>query len=369
MFKTITTVIIVWLLNLSFTLAQNTSSSEQFINWADATGWSAGNTPNSNTGNINIVIDGSVIRNSGFTLGALDFFGLGIASTLTVKSGDSLVIQGNLTINAESQIIIEDGAYLYVDGNLNNNGEFFLFFIATGDGGTASNDGVIAVTGDYNQGTGASIDNGNGDFFVEGDSDVATNGSIPPEIRNIYTVLPIELKEFEGNIYQNTVELNWVTAKEEDFSHFEIERAIEGGAFEMIGIMEGAGNSLSDVFYNWQDYSAPYGKLLYRLKAVDLDGEYEYSPIVVAQKLLTGKVKASPNPASSLQKVQINLPVDFSEDIDQITLFSLDGIMLYQKNGLEKGLEDLHFPEVENGIYIINLQYNGLSENVRIVIQ
>jgi hypothetical protein len=153
-----------------------------------------------------------------------------------------LVIDGNLTINPDSELIIEDGGYLYVNGNLNNQGEFFIF-IPTGDGGIAENDGTIAVNGNYNQGPNANISNNgtNSKFYVNGSTDESgeSNGSIPPEIQNIYDALPIELIIFEGILVNNSTQLNWITAKEENFSHFEIERSINEKAFEVIGYVEG----------------------------------------------------------------------------------------------------------------------------------
>jgi len=349
---------------------QNTSITEQFTEWSVTANWSSGFAPASNTGGQDIVVDGSVRRNSPFVLGAINIFGTGVPSDLTVKSGDSLVILGDLTINPDSQLIIENGAYLYVDGDLNNNGEFFLFFIPTGEGGSASNDGVIAVNGDYNQGFGADIDNGNGDFYVEGDSGSTPNkGNIPPEIQMIYTILPIELKSFSVSKRGETIDLDWVTAKEENFSHFEIERAGSDMNFEVIGIMEGSGNSLSDILYNYQDYSSPFGQLYYRLNAIDLDGSSEYSKTVSVNKTFDGAAKIYPNPANHQETVRLELPNDFNQLITSLSIYDPTGQLIKTYEDFDPVADELNFNTLQDGIFIIKLNYNGLVENIRIVVR
>jgi len=367
--KKVVTIFLILILAYTKGLSQNTSLTEQFTQWSIISSWSSGFVPASNTGGQDIVIDGSVRRNSPFVLGAVNILGNGVPSDLTVKSGDSLVILGDLTINPESQLIIENGAYLYVDGDLNNNGEFFLFFIPTGDGGTASNDGVIAVNGDYNQGFGAAIDNGNGDFYVEGVSDVPDDGNIPPEIQMIYTILPIELKSFSVSKRGETIELDWITAKEEDFSHFEIERATSDMNFELIGIIEGSGNSLSDILYNYQDYSAPFGQLYYRLNAVDIDGSNEYSEVASINKAFEGVAKIYPNPANHQESVRLQLPANFNQQIETLNVYDPTGQLVKTYEDFDPVSDELNFQSLQDGIFIIKLSYNGLVENIRIVVR
>lgn len=353
------------------TKAQNSSMNERFISWEIGSNWTSGTTPNSNQGGQNIIIDGAVLRSSSFVLGTHNALsGTSYPSDMTVKTGDSLVILGNLTINPDSKLTVEDGGYLYVDGNLNNNGEFILFFFATGDGGEASNDGVIAVTGNYNQGPGATIDNSMGDFYVEGSSGSTPNkGPIPADIQNIYDVLPIELKAFDVTFNGHDVQLDWITAKEENFSHFEIERSNNSTEFELIGIVQGNGESLSDISYDWVDYNAPFGTVYYRLKSVDLDGAFDYSPIKKVEKQLQGQVKALPNPTNSLKNIKIQLPGEIGDHLDQLSLFDLNGTLLYQKKNIDLYNEDLRLPDVRAGIYIFTIQVNGVSENIRVVIR
>ena len=287
---------------------------------------------------------------------------------MTVQSGDSLVIMGDLEIMPRSVLTVESGGYLYVDGDLNNYGSFLLFIVTGDGGGDAVNEGVIAVSGDYNQGPGATVDNGTGDFYVNGSSDVPTDGTIPPEIQNIYDVLPIELKSFDLAFASNAVELNWITVKEENFSHFEIERAVVEGEFELIGSFEGAGDSYSEKVYAWRDFGATYGKNYYRLKAVDKDGSYDYSPIKMIEKPLTGAVSIVPNPAVNLQQVELVLPSELQGKLDRVSLFTIDGKLLHEQTQLDLNSSALSLPTVEAGMYLLKVESNGSTENLRIMV-
>ncbi len=122
--------------------------------------------------------------------------------------------------------------------------------------------------------------------------------------------LPVEIAYFEAEpVISNpkddeyTVELAWATSMEEDFSHFEIERSADGREFQTIGSIEGAGRNLSDVTtqYEFSDDAPLLGFSYYRLKAVDLDGSFEYSNLQLVKLEGLKTVIAYPNPATSNQ--------------------------------------------------------------------
>ncbi len=91
--------------------------------------------------------------------------------------------------------------------------------------------------------------------------------------------LPVELGMFSANVIKNKVALTWETATEKNNYGFEIERAVLEGdkSFEIIGFVEGNGNSNSLKTYSFIDSNPVDGKAVYRLKQIDYDGKYEYS--------------------------------------------------------------------------------------------
>ena len=93
---------------------------------------------------------------------------------------------------------------------------------------------------------------------------------------------PVELVSFNATVVNNSVRLNWQTATEVNNYGFEIQRSVSGerSEFETLGFVEGAGNSNSPKEYSFSDENPPVGKIQYRLKQIDIDGQFEYSEIV-----------------------------------------------------------------------------------------
>lgn len=92
--------------------------------------------------------------------------------------------------------------------------------------------------------------------------------------------LPIELTGFTAMQDEQDVNLYWETASEVSNMGFDIERKhTTSNGWEKIDFVEGEGNSSSPVSYTYCDKNVDnYKNLKYRLKQIDYDGTYEYSP-------------------------------------------------------------------------------------------
>ncbi|GAA4352150.1 hypothetical protein GCM10023185_11540 [Hymenobacter saemangeumensis] len=114
--------------------------------------------------------------------------------------------------------------------------------------------------------------------------------------------LPVELLTFTAVKQGTKVELNWRTATERNSSHFDVERSRDGRSFEHIGSRVAQGNSNSPTDYALTDanYPGETNTLYYRLKQVDLDGTFTYSPVRTVQlgRSLT-TLEVYPNPAKA----------------------------------------------------------------------
>ncbi|WP_129020693.1 T9SS type A sorting domain-containing protein [Edaphocola flava] len=89
------------------------------------------------------------------------------------------------------------------------------------------------------------------------------------------TPLPVSLLSFTAHAeYGNTV-LNWITAHEQNLSHFEVEWSADGNDFYKEGTVLSAQNSIEP---NYHFNCAPQSiTSYYRLRMVDEDGSYTYS--------------------------------------------------------------------------------------------
>ena len=93
------------------------------------------------------------------------------------------------------------------------------------------------------------------------------------------TTLPVKLVNFVAKRINNTTQLNWQTASENNSDHFEIERSKPGGTFMKIGEVNAAGNSNQLMSYQLIDNNPEKGVNIYRLKQIDKDNRAEYSSI------------------------------------------------------------------------------------------
>ncbi len=93
-------------------------------------------------------------------------------------------------------------------------------------------------------------------------------------------VLPVELVAFEGRSQGRRIDLTWSTATEERNAGFVVERSLESAPFENIGWVEGAGTSQTVRDYSFVEEEANFGFHRFRLRIVDFEGAYDYSPTI-----------------------------------------------------------------------------------------
>jgi hypothetical protein len=135
---------------------------------------------------------------------------------------------------------------------------------ATGSGGSLS-----APTGWLPAGT---------QVFVAIDGTAGSNCSYTITAFNA-TVLPITLKYFTSWKRPDANRLTWMTTSEKNFSHFEIEKSIDGVNFIRITTIQGKGGSSRETAYSYDDNEVKAVQY-YRLKYVDANGQYTYSHIL-----------------------------------------------------------------------------------------
>ncbi|MGE5806856.1 MAG: FlgD immunoglobulin-like domain containing protein [Ignavibacteria bacterium] len=98
--------------------------------------------------------------------------------------------------------------------------------------------------------------------------------------------LPVELISFTAALIDGNVLLNWETASENNNRGFEIERKITNksaaGQWHAVGFKEGQGTSAEKHTYSFIDNinNISSTEISYRLKQIDLNGEFSYSSTV-----------------------------------------------------------------------------------------
>ncbi|HET8827827.1 MAG TPA: T9SS type A sorting domain-containing protein [Pelobium sp.] len=167
-------------------------------------------------------------------------------------------------------------------------------------------------------------------------------------------VLPISLESFNGQKKDDAIQLNWVTASEQNNSHFNILRSLDGKKFSAIGKVNGNGNSTTSLNYSFLDLSPLSGTNYYQLEQVDFDGKSSTSEIIAVKsgiKSTEMTIYSAPN------QLKVNV-LSGNVTTAVINIYSVGGkVMLSQTIKLNKGYNNIELPvSLDSGIFVATLQ-------------
>ena len=182
---------------------------------------------------------------------------------------------------------------------------------------------------------------------------------------NIGCVLPIMLTSFTGEVIENTVKLDWITASEINNDFFTIEKSKDGQVFEVVGIVDGVGNSNTIKNYNSLDESPYRGTSYYRLKQTDFDGQSAYSNLVAVDIAAAFEnVTVFPNPILGTGYLSFT---GASSSTTTVIINDISGRKVWSKNyTTNKGVNQLTLEtnQLSQGMYFLTMS-NG-EENTTI---
>lgn len=138
---------------------------------------------------------------------------------------------------------------------------------------------------------------------------------------------PTLLLSFTGEMNANGAQLVWTMENETNGKSFIIERSVDGGNFDSIGVVS-ALNDAHQAEYSYTDTHMQNGNNSYRLLLLDADNVARYSKVVMLNYTNTSasnKVSVFPNPAVAILNYTIS-----SHGADQVTvqIFNLAGVLV-----------------------------------------
>lgn len=196
----------------------------------------------------------------------------GCGDTIYVESADTVTVTNHVNLDENSTPACSTATFIYIYGTLHfQSGK--KMYLACGSGVILGPGGKVTAGG----GGGSSnlIDICQSTVW-----DAGTGDQTGPLGWGTNPSLPIELIYFEAHINGDKVVISWATATEINNDYFVIEKTINGFDFTEVIITDGAGNSNSTITYFEVDFSPWAGVSYYRLKQVDFDGTFSYSPLV-----------------------------------------------------------------------------------------
>ncbi len=210
------------------------------------------------------------------------------------------------------------------------------------------------------------------------------------------TSMPVELVSFTAEYSGGNVLLYWSTATEVNNYGFEVQRSADAGEWDVIGFVQGHGNSYSTKEYEFSDdlSALPYNLLSeileYRLKQIDTDGEFEYYKLTAMIDLSTVTniddeivpVKFElfqnyPNPFNPSTTIKYSISVNsrqstaggqqyqsFNQPVRQPGTGGLIAVQLKVYDMLGKEVAALVNEQQHPGNYEVNFDASGLSSGI-----
>lgn len=158
-------------------------------------------------------------------------------------------------------------------------------------------------------------------------------------------VIPVELAYFEVKNTKNTSLLTWRTESEKNNAYFEVQHTTNGTDFNTIAEVKGQGTTSQYTNYTYLHSTPSVGVNYYRLKQIDYDGKYTYSPI---------RVISFNNSEVSIKTniVEETLEVNSNENITTtISIFNITGQQLLSAK--IKGTANINISALPAGLYIL----------------
>lgn len=188
-------------------------------------------------------------------------------------------------------------------------------------------------------------------------------------------LLPVELISFTATKQNNDVALQWKTAQETNSRHFDVERSLDGTNFNTIATKAAAGNSNTVLVYNYTDADAAAfgGTVYYRLKLVDIDGSYKYSPIAAVNfpSVATRLVRYYPTTVAAGTPLATELISDKNQKMN-VQYFDANGKLLATgSKNLVQGFNkvDLAIPATAKGAVMIKMNAEGFNKTIPVIAQ
>ncbi len=178
--------------------------------------------------------------------------------------------------------------------------------------------------------------------------------------------LPVTSLTFKGTNQGKDNLLEWSTATEYNSKEFQLERSLTGSSFNNIATLPAAGNSTISKNYLYKDYNINQlnsNTMYYRLKQVDLNGNFKYTNIIKLNYNQKANVKSIvyPNPTQGLITITIG---DKGLIGTQAILLDANGKMLQQVK-ITATSQSFDLSKFTNGVYFIRLNNKEIMKIIK----
>lgn len=298
-------------------------TSSQNGNWNSASTWDLNRVPaNSDTINVNHAVE--IPNKATISLNDVDIF---VAVSL------SMVNQSTLTLNNASTMT------LYLNAT---------FSRTTGNGAASIGGTSLMSNGSGVQQTGLATADLNG--WSAG------------------TGLPVTLVNFTADQVESYNRIRWTTGSELNNDYFELQRNLNG-TWELLEVINGAGTTNQTQHYECKDEDVDNNSIVYyRLKQVDINGEFVYSQIIS----ISHAIVLDDDFTFYQSGATLNISANFGEqDINKLVIVSSEGKLIKEidlNNFKAENEVKIDLETVPDGWYVLSVISNDNVLNKKILL-
>lgn len=188
-------------------------------------------------------------------------------------------------------------------------------------------------------------------------------------------VYPVELLSFTSSIINTSVLLNWTAANEINNYGFEVQRrGINSSEWKRLGFVNAASNGSNQHEYSFADNNVPAGKYYYRLKQIDLNGNFEYFSLNNLVEISSPSEfylsQNYPNPFNPETTIQYKIPEDGPVNIVIYDMLGRNVMTLVDEFKVA-GLYEIQLNSIKltsgNYYYVLNAGGKILTKNFIVV--
>jgi trimeric autotransporter adhesin len=167
------------------------------------------------------------------------------------------------------------------------------------------------------------------------------------------------LVQFTAKYTRPDVTFSWKGALEVSLSYYQIEHSADGNEFTTTGIVRGSEKNANDAGYTYIDKSvaSQSGFMYYRLKIVNTDGKFIYSPVRMVRlgdDLPGGELDVFPNPV--INDATLALPAAWQNLPVSIDLYNANGHLINSLHTTgDNETEALSMSAFMKGIYFVRV--------------
>lgn len=277
--------------------------------------------------------------------------------TALIDGGKVAMGIGNPDLTIKSTSLYNDGNWHFVTAVRNETAGSIILYVDGSQVATTTGTNTGSLSAPTLVGLGRNVCAATGVFTGSLDDLIAYNRVLTPtEVSDLYTTLsavtlPLHWVSFDVKKTSGGARLDWQVAEAVNNDHFEVEHSPDGVSFVSVGSVAACEGK---VFYGYDYALSGAGVHYFRVKQVDKDGAYTYSPTL---RMKTSALSAGPRLLTDPVEGQLLMENPCAEPLG-LTIFDASG-KIWKRYTILPGRLSLNLAPLPKGYYFYRAVTRG----------